>query len=52
MNKLQQKTDFAFNPTERELLEESVLLDCIQSREFNEDYFDVSLSGTTATLVI
>ena len=28
------------------------MLDSIQSREFNEDYFDVSMSGTTATLVI
>ena len=33
-------------------LEEEVLLDSLQDREFDDRYFDVSLSGTTATLVI
>ena len=52
IEELKKRKNFALTEKDKQRLEECVLLDCIQSREFNEDYFDVSLSGTTATIVI
>ena len=43
---------FPLNEKEIELVEEDVLLECVQERQHDERYFDVSLSGTSGTLVI
>ena len=51
MQKLK-KVNGGLNDNEMKLIQEEVLLNSLSKGELAEKYFDISLSGTSATIVI